>query len=715
MQPVLTRRDALTGAAGLVIGAYVAPRAALAKGPMPDAPVLPNAFLRIAPDNIVTVIVKHLEFGQGPITGLTTLVAEELGADWSQMRAEHAPANAKLYNNLSFGPMQGTGGSSAIANSYMQMRRVGAAAREMLIAAAAAEWRAPASEITLEKGVLRHGDKDAPIGAFAEQAATLPVPANPKLKDAKDFKLIGRENAVTKLDTADKTNGKALFTLDVYEPDMLTVVVAHPPRFGATPQRVDDKAARAIPGVVDVKPISTGVAVYASGMWAALKGRDALKVIWDESRAEHRSSAELIDALAAKAATPGVVAASHGNVDAALKSGAKVVEAEYRFPYLAHAPMEPRDGVMKFDGAKVQARYGSQIQTLDQMQIAKIFGIASENVAIETLLAGGSFGRRGDLGGDQLGELCEATKAISPNRWVKLIWTREDDIGGGFYRPIVVHKMRAAIDGDKIVAWSDTVASPSIGKGTAMEPMMLANGVDNTMVEGAKELPYDIPNFRCDAHIVDGGPRVLFWRSVGSTHTAFVVETFLDELLALMGKDPVEGRLAMMSRAPREAGALRAVAELAGWPRTPAQGRARGVALAKSFNSYVAQIAEVSLGRNGEPRVHKVWCAVDCGVAVNPDIIRAQMEGGIGYGLGHILYAQVRLEKGGAVERNFDAYRSLRINEMPDIEVRIVPSAEPPTGVGEPGVPPIGPAVANALAKLTGKRTYRLPIHPGVA
>ena len=715
MQPVLTRRDALTGAAGLVIGAYVAPRAALAKGPMPDAPVLPNAFLRIAPDNIVTVIVKHLEFGQGPITGLTTLVAEELGADWSQMRAEHAPANAKLYNNLSFGPMQGTGGSSAIANSYMQMRRVGAAAREMLIAAAAAEWGAPASEITLEKGVLRHADKTAPIGAFAEQAATLPVPANPKLKDAKDFKLIGRENAVPKLDTADKTNGKALFTLDVYEPDMLTVVVAHPPRFGATPQRVDDKAARAIPGVVDVKPISTGVAVYASGMWAALKGRDALKVIWDESRAEQRSSAELIEALAAKAATPGVVAASHGNVDAALKSGGKVVEAEYRFPYLAHAPMEPRDGVMKFDGAKVQARYGSQIQTLDQMQIAKIFGIASENVAIETLLAGGSFGRRGDLGGDQLGELCEATKAISPNRWVKLIWTREDDIGGGFYRPIVVHKMRAAIDGDKIVAWSDTVASPSIGKGTAMEPMMLANGVDNTMVEGAKELPYDIPNFRCDAHIVDGGPRVLFWRSVGSTHTAFVVETFLDELLALMGKDPVEGRLAMMSKAPREAGALRAVAELAGWPRTPAQGRARGVALAKSFNSYVAQIAEVSLGRNGEPRVHKVWCAVDCGVAVNPDIIRAQMEGGIGYGLGHILYAQVRLEKGGAVERNFDAYRSLRINEMPDIEVRIVPSAEPPTGVGEPGVPPIGPAVANALAKLTGKRTYRLPIHPGVA
>lgn len=715
MQPALTRRDALKGAAGLVIGAYLAPRGAGAKGAVPDAPVLPNAFLRISPDNTVTVIVKHLEFGQGPLTGLTTLVAEELGADWAQMRAEHAPANAKLYNNLVFGPIQGTGGSSAIANSYLQMRRVGAAARQMLIAAAARQWGAPAGEIAIEKGVLRHGGKSAPIGQFAEAAAKLPIPANPKLKDPEEFRLIGRENVAPKLDSADKTNGKALFTLDVYEPDMLTVVVAHPPRFGATPQRVDDKAARAIPGVVDVKPISNGVAVYATGMWAALKGRAALKVVWDESKAERRSSDQLIDALAARAATPGVVAAAHGDVDAALKGGAKIVEAEYRFPYLAHAPMEPRDGVMKFDGARVTARYGSQLQTLDQMQIAKIFGIAPGNVVIETLLAGGSFGRRGDLGGDQLGELCEATKAIGPNRWVKHVWTREDDIGGGFYRPIVVHRMRAAIDGDRIVAWSDTVASPSIGKGTAMEAAMLANGVDNTMVEGAKELPYDIPNFRCDAHMVDGGPRVLFWRSVGSTHTAFVVETFLDELLAMMGKDPVEGRLALMGKASREAGVLRAVAEMTGWPATPAQGRARGVAFAKSFSTYVAQIAEVSLGRNGEPRVHKVWCAVDCGVAVNPDIIRAQMEGGIGYGLGHILYAQVRLENGGAVERNFDAYRSLRINEMPDIEVRIVPSAEPPTGVGEPGVPPIGPAVANALAKLTGKRTYRPPIYPGVA
>lgn len=715
MQNALSRRDALKGAAGLVIGAYLAPRGALAKPAIPDVPILPNAFLRIAPDSTVTVIVKHIEFGQGPMTGLTTLVAEELGADWSQMRAEHAPADASIYNNLSFGPIQGTGGSSAIANSYMQMRKVGAAARDMLIGAAAEAWRVPAGEITLEKGVLRHGARNAPIGEFAEAASKRAVPANPKLKDPKDFTLIGRDKAVARLDAHHKTHGKAQFTIDVYAPDMLTVVVAHPPRFGGRPQRVDDAAARAIPGVVDVKPISNGVAIYATGMWAALKGRKALKIDWDESRAETRGSDELIEGLAAKASTPGVVAAAHGDVDAALKSGAKIVEAEYRFPYLAHAPMEPLDGVMMFDGEKVQARYGSQLHTLDQMQIAKIFGIAPKDVTIETLLAGGSFGRRGDMGGDQLSELCEATKAIGRNRWVKLVWTREDDIGGGFYRPIVVHKMRAAVEGGRIVAWSDTVASPSIGKGTPMEAAMLANGVDNTMVEGARELPYDIPHFRCDAHIVDGGPRVLFWRSVGSSHTAFVVETFIDELLALTGKDPVDGRLTMMSNAPRAAGVLRSVAEMADWPAPAPQGRARGVAFAKSFNTYVAQIAEVSLVKNGEPRVHKVWCAVDCGVAVNPDIIRAQMEGGIGYGLGHILYAQVRLENGAAMQRNFDAYRSLRINEMPDIEVRITPSAEPPTGVGEPGVPPIGPAVANALAKLTGKRIYRPPLYSGVA
>jgi isoquinoline 1-oxidoreductase beta subunit len=713
----LSRRDALKGGAGLVIAAYVAPRHALAKmGAAASAPA-PNAFLRIAPDDTVTVIVKHLEFGQGPMTGLTTLVAEELGADWSQMRAEHAPANAALYNNLAFGPMQGTGGSTAIANSYVQMRLAGAAAREMLIAAAANEWRAPVKDIVIEKGELRlaGGGKSARIGVFAEAAAKLPVPANPTLKDLKDFRLIGKEGAVQKLDVPEKTNGKALYTIDIYEPDMVTVVVAHPPQIGARPGAVDDTAARAIYGVIDVKTLSTGVAVIASGMWAALKGREALKVAWSDAGAETRDSDQIFDDLAKLAATPGAVAAQRGDVDKALASGARVIEAEYRFPYLAHAPMEPRDGAMIFDGKRVKARFGSQLQTLDQMQIAKIFGVGPANVEIETVFAGGSFGRRIDLGEDMLGELAETTKAVGPDRWVKLVWTREDDIRGGFYRPMIVHKMRSAIEGDKIVAWSDTIAGRSIAKGTAFEGQMIKDGVDTSMVEGAKEIPYDIPNFRCDAHMAEGGPRVLFWRSVGSTHTAFAVEAFIDEALTAMGKDPVEGRLALLAKSPREAGVLRAVAEMANWSGGAApQGRARGVALAKSFGTYTAEIAEVSLGPNGEPRVHKVWCAVDCGVAVNPDVIRAQMEGGIGFGLSHALYSEITLKGGRVVARNFDGYRSLRVNEMPEIEVRIVPSSEAPTGVGEPGVPPIGPAVANALARLKGERARRLPFVRGV-
>jgi isoquinoline 1-oxidoreductase beta subunit len=713
----LSRRDALKGGAGLVIAAYVAPRHALAKmGAAASAPA-PNAFLRIAPDDTVTVIVKHLEFGQGPMTGLTTLVAEELGADWSQMRAEHAPANAALYNNLAFGPMQGTGGSTAIANSYVQMRLAGAAAREMLIAAAANEWRAPVKDIVIEKGELRlaGGGKSARIGVFAEAAAKLPVPANPTLKDLKDFRLIGKEGAVQKLDVPEKTNGKALYTIDIYEPDMVTVVVAHPPQIGARPGAVDDTAARAIYGVIDVKTLSTGVAVIASGMWAALKGREALKVAWSDAGAETRDSDQIFDDLAKLAATPGAVAAQRGDVDKALASSARVIEAEYRFPYLAHAPMEPRDGAMIFDGKRVKARFGSQLQTLDQMQIAKIFGVGPANVEIETVFAGGSFGRRIDLGEDMLGELAETTKAVGPDRWVKLVWTREDDIRGGFYRPMIVHKMRSAIEGDKIVAWSDTIAGRSIAKGTAFEGQMIKDGVDTSMVEGAKEIPYDIPNFRCDAHMAEGGPRVLFWRSVGSTHTAFAVEAFIDEALTAMGKDPVEGRLALLAKSPREAGVLRAVAEMANWSGgAAAQGRGRGVALAKSFGTYTAEIAEVSLGPNGEPRVHKVWCAVDCGVAVNPDVIRAQMEGGIGFGLSHALYSEITLKGGRVVARNFDGYRSLRVNEMPEIEVRIVPSSEAPTGVGEPGVPPIGPAVANALARLKGERARRLPFVRGV-
>jgi isoquinoline 1-oxidoreductase beta subunit len=535
------------------------------------------------------------------------------------------------------------------------------------------------------------------------------VPANVKLKDPSTFRLIGKERSVKKLDAAAKTNGKAQFTLDIREREMLTVVIARAPHFNARVASFDAAEARAVRGVVDVKQIPTGIAVYADGFWPAKKARDVLRISWDESGVERRSTEQLVSEYRALARRPGMLAASHGDVDTALGRSNNVIEAEFVFPYLAHATMEPLDGFLRWDGERAVARFGSQFQTGEHQTIAKVLGLAVERVELETMLAGGSFGRRAQQTHHVAAELAEVAKAIGPGRPVKVVWTREDDMRGGYYRPLTVHRMRGSVQDGRIVAWSDTTVTQSLVKGSPFEGM-IQNGVDPTSVEGSRELPYEIANFRCDLHTTEVGVPVLWWRSVGHTHTAYAVECFVDELLQAAVQDPVAGRLAMMGKAPREAGVLRAVAALARWSGPgPTTGRARGVAVVKSFNTYVAQIAEVSLER-GQPRVHKVWCAVDCGVAVNPDVIRAQMEGGIGFGLGHALYAEITLQDGRPVQGNFDGYRSLRIHEMPDVEVTIVRSAENPTGVGEPGVPPIAPAVANALARLGVERPRRLPM-----
>jgi isoquinoline 1-oxidoreductase beta subunit len=712
----LSRREFVGSAGVLVVGLYLWPSRVQARAaPAAKRILAPNAFVRVGTDDSVTVIVKHTELGQGPLTGLTTLVAEEMDADWSQMRAEHAPVNAALYNNFALGPIQGTGGSSAMANSYDQMRQAGATARVLLVQAAALAWSVPAAEIVVERGTLRHAASGhtGRFGQFTEAAAQLPVPKGVRVKDPSEFRLIGKEGAVKKLDVPDKTNGKARYTMDIHEPGMLTVVVAHGPRFGSKVSSFDPRDALAVKGVAAVKQISSGVAVYADTTWSAIMGREQLHVTWDESSAEKRGTEEIIETYRRIAATPGAVAAAHGDVDKVLAGARRVIEAEYVFPYLAHAPMEPVDGYLVWDGRRVKARYGSQIQTFDQAQLARIFGIKPDDVEIETLLAGGSFGRRIDSGGDIVRDLGEAAKAIGPNQPVKVVWTRDDDIRGGHYRPLMVHRLRGAIDGGKIVAWSNTMVGQSIlaGIDKSFGFPGPANGIDFTMVEGAKELLYETANFRCDAHIVETGVPVTSWRSVGNTHTGYAVECFVDELLQAGGRDPVAGRLALLGKSPRAAGVLRAAADLAKWSGpSAAAGRARGVALVKSFGTYVAQIADVSIGDRGEPRVHKVWCAVDCGVAVNPDVIRAQMEGGIGYGLGAILFSEVAMKDGRPVPSNFNDYRSLRINEMPEIEVTIVKSAEKPTGVGEPGLPPIGPAVANALARLGRARPRRLPM-----
>jgi isoquinoline 1-oxidoreductase beta subunit len=714
----LSRRSLLKAGAGLAIGVYIAKSGRVfAQAPAATPPnIAPNTFLIIKPDNTVTVLCKHIEFGQGPFTGMATLVAEELDADWSQMRADHAPSNPVLYKNLLFG-VQGTGGSSAIANSFIQMRQVGAAAREMLVATAAKEWNVPATEVTVENGVIKHpSGKQGRFGEFAEKANQMPVPANPKLKDPSQFKFIGKEGVVKRLDSAEKSNGTAEYTLDINEPDMLTVVIARPPQFGATVASFDATAAKAVAGVVDVKQVPTGVAVYARGFWPAKTARDLLKITWDDSKAEKRGTQELLTEFRALSKSPGKTVKMEGDVDAEVsKPGSRLIEAEFAFPYLAHAAMEPLNAFIHWKGDTVTSRYGSQFPTPDHATISKILGMPMEKVSLKTILAGGSFGRRAQQTVHVAAELAEVAKAIGPGKPLKLVWTREDDMRGGYYRPFSIHRMRGVVRDGKIQAWSDTIVGQSIMKGSPFEAMAMKDGLDSTAYEGSNEIPYDVANFKCDLHQVDVGVPVLWWRSVGHTHTGYAVEAFVDELLEAAGKDPVEGRLELMSKKPRHAGVLRAVAELADWKSAKLEpGRARGVAVVESFNTFVAQIVELSMGDEG-PKVHKVWCAVDCGVAVNPDIIRAQMEGGIGFGLGHILYADVPMEGGRVVPGNFDAYRSLRINEMPAIEVTIVKSNEKPTGVGEPGVPPIGPAVANAMAKLGQTRPRQLPIVPGAS
>jgi len=473
---------------------------------------------------------------------------------------------------------------------------------------------------------------------------------------------------------------------------------------------VDDTAARRVKGVTHVLRVPTGVAVVATGFWAARRGREALRVTWDESRAERRGSDDLYAAYRALAIRSGTPAKRLGDTAAALRGAAKVLEAVYEFPYLAHAPMEPLDAVVRIGADLTELWAGSQAPTIDQQVVAKVSGVAPDKVRIHTLLAGGSFGRRATPDGDIAGEAAAVAKAIGDGRPVKVMWTREDDIRGGRYRPLYVHRLRAGLDANgAIVAWEHRIVGQSILAGTPFESTIVKNGIDATSVEGAANLPYDIPNLNVELHTTKVGVPVLWWRSVGSTHTAYSTETFLDELAHAAGRDPLELRRALLAKHPRHLAALNLAAEKAGWGQTLPAGRARGIAVHESFNSVVAQVAEVSSRPDGLPRVERVVCAVDCGTAINPDVVRAQMEGGIGFGLAGALWSEVTLVQGRVEQRNFDDYRPLRIMDMPAVEVHIVPSGAAPTGVGEPGVPPIAPAVANAYFQLTGHRVRRLP------
>ena len=707
-----TRRTILKAGTALTVAFWLPNfRQAFADAHTTSGVLEPNAFVRIAADSTVTVISKHVEMGQGVYTGLATIVAEELDADWSQVRVEGAPADASRYNNTSWGPFQGTGGSTSISNSFEQLTKAGATARALLVAAAAKRWQVPASEIAIDAGVVQHlaSKRSASFGELVGEAAKLPVPTDVKPKDPSRYKLIGKN--LTRVDSRAKSTGEAVFTQDMQLPGMLTAVVAHPARFGAKLKSFDAAKAQAIKGVKAVVPFETparsGVAVLATDFWSAKKGRDALSIEWDESVAFKSSSEELFAQYRALAKTPGESAKKEGDVERALREASRTLEATYELPFLAHATMEPMNCVVRIGKDECEVWNGEQFQTGDQIAVAKLLGIPQANVKINQLFAGGSFGRRANPLSDYVVEAAAIAKAAGLNTPVKLVWTREDDLKAGYYRPMFVHTLKAGLDKDgNITAWQHRIVGQSILAGTFFAG---PGPIDPTSVEGASNLPYAIPNMSVELHSPKLQVPVLWWRSVGSTHTAFATECFIDEIARATGKDPYAFRRALLQKHPRHLAALDLAVEKSGWKNARSPGQVMGLAVHESFGSVVAEVAELRKTDDGV-RLARVVCAVDCGLAVNPNIVTMQMESGIGYGLSAALEGDLSFEDGLVQQSNFDDYPVLRINQMPAIEVHILPSRNKPSGVGEPGTPVIAPALCNALALLNGRPTRVLPL-----
>ena len=704
-------KDTAALAGGLVIGFYL-PKGGRAyaaeEAPKPGKKKIypPNAFIRIDPDDSITIIVNKSEMGQGVYTSLPMMIAEELEADWSRISVESAPV-AAVYNHTSF-PMQMTGGSSSVPSSWEQMRRVGATARVLLVRAAAQQWGVPENECHAENSMVSHAasGRDASYGTLADIASELPMPDNVALKSPKDFKIIGK--ATRRLDTPAKINGTAQFGLDVYLPDVLTVLIARSPVFGGKVKSFDATEALKVAGVQGVYQVPTGIAVAATGFWPARTARDLLEIEWDEGPGASLSTPKMIAEYLKLAKRPGAVARKVGDTKRGLKKAHKFISAEYEVPYLAHAAMEPLNVVVELKPDHCTIWTGTQMQTVDAAMAAKTAGLKPEQVEIHTTFLGGGFGRRANPRSDFVIEAVQAAMAVG--KPVKVVWTREDDTRGGNYRPMWADHIVAGIaKNGKPEVWKHTIVGQSIVAGTMFEAFLVHNGIDATSVEGAADLPYLIPNLQVDLHSTKNEVPVQWWRSVGHSHTAFVVETMMDELAYLAGKDPVAYRLANLPAASRYRGVLQLAADKAEWGKVKLpKGHAYGVAVHKSFNSYVAEIAEVSLEK-GRIQVHRVIAAVDCGMVVNPDGVHQQIESAVAYGLSAALHGAITLDKGRVVQSNFNDYQPVSYSEMPRIEVHIVASSEPPSGIGEPGTPPIAPAVANAVFKLTGKRMRRMP------
>lgn len=707
-----SRRDVLKLSGALTVAFWLPPpKRAFADAPSATNALVPNAFVRIGADDTVTVIAKHVELGQGAYTGLATIVAEELDADWKHVRVEAAPADASKYNNTMWGPIQGTGGSTAIANSFEQLTKAGATARALLVTAAAQRWDVPAGEITIASGVVQHAasGKSARFGELVADAAQLPVPTDAKPKDPSAYRLIGRP--IERVDSRAKSTGTAMYTQDVRLPGLLTAVIVHPPRYGAKLKRFDASKAKAMNGVKAVvafeTPARTGVAVLASDFWSAKKARDALTVEWDESAAFRGSSEALFAQFRALAQQPGDSAKKQGDVEAALRGASRTLEATYELPYLAHATMEPMNCVVRLGEDECEVWNGDQFQTADQFALAKLLGIRAQNVKIHTLYAGGSFGRRANALSDYVVEAAAIAKAAGVSVPVKLVWTREDDLRAGFFRPMFVHTLKAGLDAEgAIIAWQHRIVGQSILEGT---PFHGPGPIDPASVEGAANLPYAIPNLSVELHSPKVPVPVQWWRSVGSTHTAFATECFIDDIARATRQDPYALRRRLLANHPRHVAALDLAVEKSGWKRARAKDEVLGLAVHESFGSVVAEVAHLRKTSDGI-KLERVTCAVDCGLAVNPNIVEMQMESGIGYGLAATLEGRVTLKDGKVEQGNFDDYPVLRMMQMPKIDVHILPLRTKPSGVGEPGTPVIAPALCNALALIVDEPPRTLPL-----
>lgn len=664
-----------------------------------DAAVFrPDAFIRIGSDDSITIVVGRSEMGQGVFTSLPMLIAEELDADWNRVSVEAAPV-APAYDNPVF-KMQGTGGSCSVTSSWEPLRKAGASARAMLIEAAAAEWGVAVDECDTGNSRVHHraSGRNLSFGQLAPRASQLEPPAAVTLKDPSRYRLIGQP--LPRLDIPDKTNGRARFGIDVNLPGMLTAVVLRPPVFGSTPRNVNTGKALAIAGVRHVSIIDAGVAVVAEDFWSASKGRDALEVEWQETPFATFDDASQRNQYEKLTREPGPLAAESGDAAAALQRSAKRIEAHYEFPYLTHVTMEPLNCVADVRADRCEVWVGTQFQTYDRNFAAQAAGLRPEQVQLHSMLMGGGFGRRGIPDGHFVREAVQISKAVQAP--VKVIWTRSDDIRGGYYRPAYHHRVTAGLsDNGELLAWSQRVVGQSVLAGTQWAA---ADGIDRSSFNDPF---YRLPDKRIELHTTRFAIPVWAWRSVGSTHGAFVIECFMDELAHAAGKDPLDFRRPLLDEQRRAV--LELAAEKANWGSPLSAGRARGFAM-HQYDSMVAQVAEVSVAGSGEIRVHRIVCAIDCGTVVNPDTVRAQMEGGIAMGLSAALHERISFERGQVRQSNFSDYPILRMNEMPQIEVYIVPSTARPRGVGEAGPPPVAPAVANAIFAATGRRIRRLPM-----